>query len=66
MDMKNYLKSSSIEDRQKLAEESGTTVAYFWQIAGGHRKPGAMMCRVIEKKSKGKIKAKDLRPDYFK
>ena len=65
MNMKDFLKTSSKEQRQQLASQVGSTVAYFQQIAGGHRKPGAKLCRLIQQESKGKIKAKDLRPDYF-
>jgi DNA-binding transcriptional regulator YdaS (Cro superfamily) len=66
MNMKEFLKSSTQEERENLANKAGTTVSYFWQIAGGHRKPGAMFCKDIEKISSGKIKAEELRPDYFK
>ena len=65
MDMKQFLHSTTPEDREKLAKKVGSSVEYFWQIAGGHRKPGARLCRELEKHSGGKIKASVLRPEYF-
>ena len=66
MDMKTFLKKKSRQQREAIADEAGTTVAYLWQIAGGHSKPGAILCRKIEAATKGKVKVAELRPDIFK
>lgn len=34
-----WLKGATEEERIKVANDSGTTVAYLWQLAGKHRKP---------------------------
>lgn len=65
MNMKQFLHSVTPEEREKLALAVDSTVDYFWQIAGGHRKPGARICRLLEEHSGGKLKASVLRPDYF-
>lgn len=65
MDMKTFLHSATPKEREALAEKVNSSVEYFWQIAGGHRKPGAKLCRNLEKFSGGKLKASVLRPEYF-
>ena len=65
MDMKEFLKSIKREEREQLANAVGSSVAYFHQIAGGHRKPSARLCVLLEKHSNGLLKKESLRPDYF-
>ncbi len=65
MNMKEFLKSVKREERERLAIAVGSSVAYFHQIAGGHRKPSARLCVMLETHSNGLIKKEDLRPDYF-
>jgi DNA-binding transcriptional regulator YdaS (Cro superfamily) len=65
MDMKTFLKNTSPDEREALANRLGTSVAYFWQIAGGHRKPSALLCRRLEAASGGLISAAELRPELF-
>jgi hypothetical protein len=63
--MRQLLNSITPEEREELANKCGTTVEYFWQIAGGHRKAGPVLAKKIQKHSSGRVKASVLRPDIF-
>jgi DNA-binding transcriptional regulator YdaS (Cro superfamily) len=65
MNLRQLLHKLTPTERENLADECGTTVEYFWQIAGGHRKPGPLLARKIEQHSSGKVTAMELRPDIF-
>ena len=66
MNMKQFLNQASPDGREVLAMTIGTTVAYLYQIAGGHSRPGALLCRQIETATHGLVTAEELRPDIFK
>lgn len=65
MDMRKFLNSVDQVERDRVAKACGTTTAYFWQIAGNHRKPGAVLARKIELHTSGRVSAATLRPDIF-
>jgi DNA-binding transcriptional regulator YdaS (Cro superfamily) len=65
MDMRAYLNSIKTEDREQLATRCGTSVNYFWQIAGKHRNPSHSLAQKIEKFTDGKVTCQDLRPDIY-
>jgi len=65
MDMKAFLKVSSKSELIRAAELAGTTVNYFRQIAGGHRKASPLLAKKIEKSTDGKVGRACLRPDVF-
>lgn len=65
MKLKDWMKQASDSEREKVAEKSGTTVAYLWQLSGGHRKAGALLCQKIELHTDGQVTRQELRPDYF-
>lgn len=65
MDMRSFLNSVDQVERERIAEACETTVDYFWQIAGKHRKPGALLARKIELHTDGRVTAAELRPDIF-
>jgi DNA-binding transcriptional regulator YdaS (Cro superfamily) len=65
MNMKEYLNSISQPERESLAERCGTSVNYFWQIAGSHRKPSPSLSKKIELHTGGLVTCRDLRPDIY-
>lgn len=65
MDCKAFLKSYSIEERERVAKRAGTTVAYLKQIAGGHSRPSADLAVRLELASDGRMTREDLLPDLF-
>jgi len=65
MDMKTFLKTSDKSELILAAELSGTTVDYFRQIAGGHRKASPLLAKKIEESTGGLVKKECLRPDVF-
>jgi hypothetical protein len=64
MDMKTYLKQATPEQREELAEKVDSSVAYFYQIAGGHKQPGHKLCRALVA-AESKLTLADLRPDIW-
>ena len=65
MDAKTFLKSASMQERERVAADAGTTVAYLWQLAGGHSKPSARLAIRLEAASAGKMTREDLLPEFF-
>lgn len=65
MDIKTYLRSTNPDERNRVAREAGTTVAYLYQIAGGHRTPGPKMALAIERATSGQVTRSELRPDLW-
>lgn len=64
MDMKNYLKQAAPEARTALAVTVGTSVGYLYLIAGGHRRPGATLCKKLVA-AESKLSLCELRPDIW-
>lgn len=62
--MKTYLRSVAPEDRELLAEKVACSVAYFYQIAGGHRKPSAKLCKKLIE-FEPRLSLAELRPDIW-
>lgn len=65
MDCKTFLKSTPIDERERVARRAGTTVAYLKQIAGGHSRPSADLAVRLESASDGRMTREDLLPDLF-
>ena len=65
MDMRTYLHSVTPDERLRLANELGTSVNYFFQIAGGHRKASFTLAKRLEKATNGVLRKESLRPDIF-
>lgn len=51
MTFAEFIRSINKDQRKALAQRCGTTEAYFYQIAGGHRKPSAMLAKKIAKEA---------------
>jgi DNA-binding transcriptional regulator YdaS (Cro superfamily) len=58
-----YFKALSKDERQAVADQVGTSVAYLWQIAYGQRLCRESLAIEIEKASKGTVRVENLRPD---
>jgi hypothetical protein len=64
MDMKTYLKQASPDEREALALAVGSSVGYFYLIAGGHRKAGTDLCKALVA-AEPKLTLCGLRPDVW-
>jgi DNA-binding transcriptional regulator YdaS (Cro superfamily) len=58
-----YFKSLAKAEREKIADEVGTSVAYLWQIAYKQRRCKESLAIEIEKASGQRVRVEDLRPD---
>lgn len=65
MDMRTFLQTSTASERELLAKAVGTTVAYLYQIAGGHRDPSPTLAIQIHRAKDGLVSCHGLRPDIF-
>lgn len=65
MNLKDFLRTLAPDEREAFAEAANTSVAYLYQLAGGHRDASAKMAVKIEKASQGAVTRRELRPDYF-
>lgn len=64
MDMKTYLKQAAPDEREALAVEAQTSVAYLYAIGGGHKKPGTGLCQSLVA-AEPKLTLHELRPDVW-
>lgn len=62
--MKTYMKQATPEEREALAEKVGSSVGYFYQIAGGHKRPGSKLCRALVA-AESRLTLSELRPDIW-
>ena len=63
MELKTYLKTLDGVGKERLAATLGTSVAYLYQLSGGHRKAGAQILFKIKAATRGKVNPQDLRDD---
>jgi hypothetical protein len=64
MDMKTFLQQATKPEREELAKKVDSTVGYFYQIAGGHKRPGAHLCKALVAVEQ-KLTLAELRPDIW-
>lgn len=57
MDIKSFLKNSTLDEREQVAAEAGTSVAYLRQLAGRHRNCSKVLAERLERASRGRINA---------
>lgn len=62
--MKSFLRRATPNERLALAEKVGSSVNYFYQIAGGHKKPGPKLCKKLVA-AEPEFTLAELRPDYW-
>lgn len=65
MDLKQYLDTLSVVEREDFAKRCGTTVAYLAQLTGGHRLPSPKLARKFVVESGKTISLAKLRPDIW-
>jgi transcriptional regulator with XRE-family HTH domain len=65
MDCRDFLRSASSDERERVAKRAGTSVAYLKQIAGGYSKPSAAMAVRLEVASDRRMLREDLLPEFF-
>lgn len=65
MKLSEFMAEASAERREEVAQKAETTVAYLYQLAGGHRAASALLARRIENATDGEVTRADLRPDIF-
>lgn len=63
MKLKKYFSQLSKTEREKLAEECGTSVQYLYQISLGNRTASEKLAIEIEKATKGKVRCESLCPN---
>lgn len=64
MDLKTYLSSLAVPEREGFAQECGTTRGHLQNVMYGHRPCSPELAVAIEKKSAGKVTRRDLRTDW--
>ncbi len=65
MKLADYIRITTRRERLRVARCCGTTVAYLYQIAGGHRRPGVPLSLRLEEATRGGVCRCTLRPDVF-
>lgn len=65
MNVRDWMNQADDEERERVALEAGTTVAYLWQLAGQHRAPSPGLCKRLENATGGRIPRYILRPDIW-
>ncbi|WP_027967299.1 hypothetical protein [Halomonas halocynthiae] len=62
---RDYWKSLSDSDRERIAKHAGTTPEYLRQVLVYERQPSASMAKRLERASGGALTRRSLRPDLF-
>lgn len=65
MILKEWLTKSSKTERDRVATEAGTSVAYLYLIARGDRRPKIALAQKIVSATNNEVTMQDLRPDIF-
>lgn len=63
--LSGYINGLTDSERTKLESETGTTIAYLRQIAGGFRRASTDMALAIERATAGTVPKNLLRPDVW-
>lgn len=61
--LREWLRDASDAERERVAKAASTSVAYLWQLAGGHRKPSIELASRLQTASCGALTIAGLRPD---
>ena len=67
MTLDEFLKEADADERTRVADAAGTSVAYLYQIAGGHRRPSTDLAKKISAatRSPHKVSKAELLPDVW-
>lgn len=63
--LQTWLSKTPQDQREMVAEKAETTVAYLWQLSGGHRKASLEMAKRLQVATDGALTIEGLRPDIF-
>lgn len=63
MELKTYITSMSISEREAFSTKCDTTYAFLRNVAYGQRRAGESLCINIERESAGSVTCEELRPD---
>ena len=63
--LQQWLSKTPNDQREAVAEEAKTTVAYLWQLSGGHRKASLELAKRLRDATGGALTIEGLRPDIF-
>ena len=61
--LREWLHTANEAEREQLAKDASTSVAYLWQLAGGHRKASIELASRLQAASAGRLTIAGLRPD---
>jgi hypothetical protein len=64
--LREWLGSTSVNEREIVAVSAGTSVAYLYQLAGGHRRASIELASRLNIASAGKLTIDGIRPDLKK
>ena len=65
MNLLDYYQKLKAEQKQQLANEIGTSLAYLRHLAHGRRMPGPKMVHRIEQATGEQVSRQELRPDFY-
>jgi len=65
MKFKEYFAQEPYGAKTQMAETLGITTTWLSLLINGSRRPSVSLSKKIEKFTKGRITAKELRPDVF-
>ena len=63
MNIQDWLRAATPDEKEWLAVQCGTSLAYLYQLAGLHRLPSPVLAAAIEKATNGKVRVAEMRPD---
>jgi DNA-binding transcriptional regulator YdaS (Cro superfamily) len=65
MTLQEYFSTQPRGAISRMAVQLGVSRTWLSLISNGHASPSPIMCSMIERLTKGKVKRKVLRPDIF-
>lgn len=63
MDLKQYLSTLTLKQRDALAERCGTSAGHLRNVSYGYRSCGESLAIALERESGGSVTCEELRPD---
>lgn len=62
---REFWKALTVEQREIIADQAGTSAEYLRQVLVYERQPSADMAKRLEEATQGKLTRRTLRPDLF-
>lgn len=63
MDLKSYLETMPMTEREAFAERCGSTAGHLRNVSYGYRTCAESLAIAIERESKREVRCEDVRPD---